>query len=181
MESRRKKRNEVRGERAVEKPLRAKVQNQDFCTSLGNPQNPRISTFPTAPAAAAIYLLSARLENKNQNPDLGPRLTYRKQKMVLTMGSTLERVCCCRCPFIRMRHSGILPFRCSYYYFLPMHRFGRLTSRARGRNRIRTRPFPRPEPTIQIQFAHGGSTNMSAVTEFSSARGEGVAVVKTNE
>ena len=89
MESRRKKRNEVRGERAVEKPLRAKVQNQDFCTSLGNPQNPRISTFPTAPAAA-IYLLSGRLENKNPNLDLGPRLTYRKQKMVLTMGSTLR-------------------------------------------------------------------------------------------
>jgi hypothetical protein len=85
-----KKRNEARArETAVEKPLRGKVQTQDFSTSLGNPQTPRISHFPTAPAAAAIYLLSGRLENKNPNPDLGPRLTYRKQKMVLTMGSTL--------------------------------------------------------------------------------------------
>jgi hypothetical protein len=44
MEPKLKKRNEARGEKAVEKPLRGKVQNQDFSTSLGNPQNPRIST-----------------------------------------------------------------------------------------------------------------------------------------
>ena len=90
MEPKLKKQNDDRArERAVEKPLREKVQNQDFFTSLGNPQEPRISTFPTAPATS-IYLLSRRLEHENPNPDLGLTLTYRKQKMVLTMGSTLQ-------------------------------------------------------------------------------------------
>ena len=40
-------RNEVTGERAVEKPLRGKVRSLDFSTSLGNPQKPR--GFPPFP------------------------------------------------------------------------------------------------------------------------------------
>ena len=63
------KRNEVSGERAVEKPLRGKVQRTDFSTSLGNPQKPRIPTFPTAPTAAGD-LLSRRTgePKKTSNP-----------------------------------------------------------------------------------------------------------------
>jgi hypothetical protein len=89
MKSRRKKRNEARVERAVEKPLRAKVQKPGLLHLAWKSAKPADFHFPTAPAAADIYLLSGRLENKKPNPDLGPRLTYRKPKMVLTMGSTL--------------------------------------------------------------------------------------------
>jgi transposase len=45
---------EARRRKAVEKPLRGKVQKTDFPTSLGNPHTPRISTFHTASAATGI-------------------------------------------------------------------------------------------------------------------------------
>ena len=51
--------------------------------------NPADFHFPTAPAATVIYLLFERLETKNKTRPR-QRLTYPKQKMALTMGSTLE-------------------------------------------------------------------------------------------
>ena len=51
--------------------------------------NPADFHFPTAPAATVIYLLFERLETKNKTRPR-QRLTYPKQKMALTMGSTLK-------------------------------------------------------------------------------------------
>ena len=51
--------------------------------------NPADFHFPTAPAATVIYLLFERLETKNKTRPR-QRLTYPKQKMALTMGSTLH-------------------------------------------------------------------------------------------
>lgn len=45
------------GKRAVEKPLRGKVQPRDFPTPLGNPATAAgFRTFPTAPTAANLLL-----------------------------------------------------------------------------------------------------------------------------
>ena len=88
MEPKLKKRNEASGERVVEKPLRGKVQNQDFSTSLGNPPNPRISTFPQ-PRRRRLFISYLEVGEPETQTRPRPRLTYRKQKMVLTTGSTL--------------------------------------------------------------------------------------------
>jgi len=61
------KRNEASGERAVEKPLRGKVQKTDFSTSLGNPQKPRISTFPQ-PRRLLLIFYAEGWRTKTQNP-----------------------------------------------------------------------------------------------------------------
>jgi len=70
MEREMEERNEISGERAVEKPLRGKVQTTDFSTSLGNPQKPRIPTFPTAPTAAGDLLSRKTGEQKKLKPDI---------------------------------------------------------------------------------------------------------------
>jgi len=67
MEHELKKRNEASGERAVEKPLRGKVQKTDFSTSLGNPQKPRISTFPQ-PRRLLVIFYAEDWRTKTQNP-----------------------------------------------------------------------------------------------------------------
>jgi hypothetical protein len=81
----------ARAKGAVEKPLREKVQHQDFFTSLGNPRKPRISTFPTAPATN-IYLLSGRLEHQNPNPDFGFGINLSHAKNGLDNGVHLKRL-----------------------------------------------------------------------------------------
>src|SRR5215472_1335178 len=88
MEPNRKSETKRAGARAVEKPSRGKVQTQDFSTSLGNPQTPRISTFPQPrlPQLFIFYLQDWRTKTQTRPRQ---RLTYPKQKMVLTMGSTL--------------------------------------------------------------------------------------------
>src|SRR5215469_10697314 len=68
MEPKRKKRNEASGERAVEKPLPGKVQNQDFSTSLGNPPNPRISTFPQPRRRRLVIFYLEAWRTKTPNP-----------------------------------------------------------------------------------------------------------------
>jgi len=68
MECEMEERNQISDERAVEKPLRGKVQTTDFSTSLGNPQKPRIPTFPTAPTAAGDLLSRRTEEQNNSNP-----------------------------------------------------------------------------------------------------------------
>jgi hypothetical protein len=68
MEPKLKKRNEASGERAVEKPLRGKVHTTDFSTSLGNPQNPRISTFPQPRRRRLFIFYLEDWRTKNPNP-----------------------------------------------------------------------------------------------------------------
>src|SRR5215472_4915464 len=67
MERELEKRTEASGERAVEKPLRGKVQKTDFSTSLGNPQKPRISTFPQ-PRRLLVIFYAEDWRTKTQNP-----------------------------------------------------------------------------------------------------------------
>ena len=88
MEPKLEKRNEAGGERAVEKPLRGKVHTTDFFTSIGNPPNPRISTFPQPRRRRLVIFYLEDWRTKTQTRPR-PRVTYRKPKMVLTMGSTL--------------------------------------------------------------------------------------------
>src|SRR6516164_10121035 len=88
MEPKLEKRNEAGGERAVEKPLRGKVHTTDFFTSSGNPPNPRISTFPQPRRRRLVIFYLEDWRTKTQTRPR-PRVTYRKPKMVLTMGSTL--------------------------------------------------------------------------------------------
>src|SRR6516162_4891949 len=94
MEPKLEKRNEAGGERAVEKPLRGKVHTTDFFTSIGNPPNPRISTFPQPRRRRLVIFYLEDWRTKTQTRPR-PRVTYRKPKMVLTMGSTLHRVELC--------------------------------------------------------------------------------------
>ena len=68
MDPKRKKRDKASGERAVEKPLRGKVQTQDFSTSLGNPHNPRISTFPQPRRRRVFIFYLEDWRTKNQTP-----------------------------------------------------------------------------------------------------------------
>jgi len=91
MEPKLEKRNEAGGERAVEKPLRGKVHTTDFFTSIGNPPNPRISTFPQPRRRRLVIFYLEDWRTKTQTRPR-PRVTYRKPKMVLTMGSTLPRL-----------------------------------------------------------------------------------------
>jgi len=91
MEPKLEKRNEAGGERAVEKPLRGKVHTTDFFTSIGNPPNPRISTFPQPRRRRLVIFYLEDWRTKTQTRPR-PRVTYRKPKMVLTMGSTLKIV-----------------------------------------------------------------------------------------
>src|SRR5215470_12728845 len=88
MEPNRKSETKRAGARAVEKPLRGKVQTQDFSTSLGNPQTPRISTFPQ-PRLRQLFIFYLQDWRTKTQTRPRQRLTYPKQKMVLTMGSTL--------------------------------------------------------------------------------------------
>jgi len=75
---------------AVEKPLRGKVQKTDFPTTLGNLPTRRISTFRTASATAGTMVVSDR--SLRLNPMTRPSaLTYCREKMVLTLGSTINR------------------------------------------------------------------------------------------
>ena len=68
MEPKLEKRNEAGGERAVEKPLRGKVHTTDFSTSLGNPPNPRISTFPQPRRRRLVIFYLEDWRTKNPNP-----------------------------------------------------------------------------------------------------------------
>jgi hypothetical protein len=90
MEREMEERNEISGQRAVEKPLRGKVQTTDFSTSPGNPQKPRIPTFPP-PRRLLVISYPEELENKKTQTRHRPRLTYCSAKMVLTMGSTFNQ------------------------------------------------------------------------------------------
>jgi hypothetical protein len=68
MEPKLEKPNEAAGERAVEKPLRGKVHTTDFSTSLGNPPNPRISTFPQPRRRRLVIFYLEDWRTKNPNP-----------------------------------------------------------------------------------------------------------------
>src|SRR5215831_18733058 len=101
MERELEKRNEASGERAVEKPLRGQVQRTDFSTSLGNPQKPRIPTFPQ-PRRLLVISYPEELENKKTSHPTSSRLTYCSAKMVLTMGSTFRSG-----PLVHLENSGL--------------------------------------------------------------------------
>src|SRR5215475_3672369 len=102
MEPKLKKRNEASARRkGCGKAAPWKSPNNGLFHLAWKSANPADFHFPTAPAAAGIYLSLGRLDNPTPPPTATPtptptptrprqRLTYPKQKMVLTLGSTLE-------------------------------------------------------------------------------------------
>jgi hypothetical protein len=85
MEREMEERNEVSGERAVEKPLRGKVQRTDFSTSLGNPQKPRIPTFPQ-PRRLLVISYPEELENKKTSNPTSSEINLLQRKNGLDNG-----------------------------------------------------------------------------------------------
>ncbi|HEX8815939.1 MAG TPA: hypothetical protein VF753_10600 [Terriglobales bacterium] len=78
-------RNEASSERAVEKPLRGKVQRTDFSTSLGNPQKPRIPTFPP-PRRLLVISYPEELENKQPQTPTSSEINLLQRKNGLDNG-----------------------------------------------------------------------------------------------